>query len=67
MKNIKKAFELKSYTDSQLFVSEKYHDLIDIFERQHADELLSHQKKYDIEIELKLKKISNFKFLYNIS
>ena len=67
MKNIEKAFELKSYTNSQSFVSEKYHDLIDVFKRQNVNKLLSHQKEYDIEIELKSKKTSNFEFLYNIS
>ena len=33
IKNIKKAFKLKSYINSQLFVPEEYHDLIDVFER----------------------------------
>jgi len=66
MKDIKKVFELKSYADSWSFVSEKYHDLIDVFEKQNADKLLSHQKKYNIEIELKSEKISNFEFLYNM-
>src|SRR5436190_23455795 len=66
MKNIEKAFESKSYTDSQSFVSEEYHDLIDVFEKQHTDKLLSHQKEYDIEIELKSEKNSNFRFLYNM-
>ena len=33
MKDIEKAFESKSYTDSCFFVSEEYHDLIDVFER----------------------------------
>ena len=42
MKNIEKALKSKSYADSQSFVSEKYHDLIDVFERQNADELFSH-------------------------
>ncbi len=67
MKDIKKAFESKSYADSWLFISEKYHDLIDVFERQHADKLLSHQKEYNIEIELKLEKNLNFRFLYSMS
>ena len=66
MKNIEKAFKLKSYADSWSFVSEKYHDLIDVFERQNTDKLLSHWKEYDIEIKLKLEKTSNFEFLYNI-
>ena len=67
MKDIEKALKSKSYTDSQLFVSEEYHDLINVFERQHINELLSHQKKYDIEIELKSEKNSNFRFLYSMS
>ena len=67
MKDIEKALESKSYTDSHLFVSEEYHDLIDVFERQKADELISHQKEYDIEIDLKLKKILSFESLYSMS
>ena len=47
-------------------MSKEYHDLINVFERQKADELILHQKKYDIRINLKLKKILNFEFLYNI-
>ena len=43
------------------------HDLIDVFERQKADKLISHQKKYDIEIDLKSEKISSFEFLYDMS
>ena len=66
MKNIEKALKSKSYTNSQSFVSEEYHNLIDVFERQHINKLSSHQKKYDIEIELKSEKNSNFKFLYNM-
>ena len=66
MKNIEKALKSKSYADSQSFVSEEYHDLIDVFERQNADKLLSHQKEYDIEIDLKSEKTSNFEFLYSI-
>ena len=67
MKDIEKVFELKSYTDSQLFVSEKYHDLIDVFEKQNINKLFSHQKEYDIRIKLKLEKNLNFDFLYSMS
>ena len=67
MKDIEKALKLKSYADLQSFVSEKYHNLIDVFERQKADKLTSHQKKYNIEIDLKSEKISNFELLYNMS
>jgi hypothetical protein len=67
MKNSEKALKLKSYTNSQSFVSEKYHDLIDVFERQNTDKLLSHQKKYNIEIDLKSEKTSNFESLYSMS
>ena len=42
MKNIKKALKLKSYADLQSFVFEKYHNLIDVFERQNADKLSSY-------------------------
>ena len=42
MKDIEKALESKSYADSWSFIFEEYHDLIDVFERQHTDELLSH-------------------------
>ena len=60
IKNIKKIFKLKSYINSQLIVFEEYHDLIDVFKKQNADKLFSHQKKYNIEINLKLKKNSEF-------
>ena len=66
MKNIEKALESKLYTDSWLFVSEEYYDLINVFERQNTDKLFSYQKEYDIKIELKSEKILNFSLLYNI-
>ena len=67
MKNIKKVLNSKLYVDLQLFISEKYHDLINMFEKKKADKLTSHQEKYNIEINLKSNKISNFKSLYNMS
>ena len=42
MKDIEKALKSKLYANSWSFVSEEYHDLIDVFERQNTDELLSH-------------------------
>ena len=42
MKNIEKILKSKSYADSCFFISEEYHDLIDVFERQKADKLTSH-------------------------
>ena len=66
MKNIEKVLESKSYINSQLFISEKYHDLIDIFKKQNADKLFSHWKEYDIRIELKTEKTFNFSFLYSM-
>ena len=33
IKDIKKILKSKSYADSHFFVSEEYHDLIDVFER----------------------------------
>ena len=44
MKDIEKIFKSKSYTDSYFFVFEKYHDLIDVFERQKTDELILNTK-----------------------
>ena len=66
MKDIEKTFKLKSYADSWLIVFEKYHNLINVFEKQNINKLSSHWKKYDIEINLKLKKTLNFEFLYNM-
>ena len=42
MKNIEKVLKSKSYADLWLFVSKKYHDLIDVFKRQNTNKLLSH-------------------------
>src|SRR5947207_11014646 len=67
MKDIEKTLKSKSYADSHLFVSEEYHNLIDVFERQKADKLTSHQKEYDIRIDLKSEKTSSFESLYNMS
>ena len=66
MKNIEKVLNSKSYIDSQLFISEKYHDLINMFEKKKANKLTSYQEKYNIEINLKSDKMSNFKLLYNM-
>ena len=67
MKNIEKIFESKSYADSHFFIFKEYHNLINVFERQKTDELTSHQKKYDIRIDLKSEKILSFESLYDIS
>ena len=67
MKNIEIFFKLKSYTDFWLIVFEKYHDLINVFEKQNVNKLFSYWEKYDIEINLKSEKNLNFEFLYNIS
>ena len=48
IKNIEKAFELKSYVNSWSIVFEEYHDLIDVFKKQNADELSSHQEEYNM-------------------
>ena len=66
MKNIEKIFKSKSYADSYFFVSKKYHNLIDVFEKQKTDELTSHWEKYDIRIDLKSEKTSSFEFLYDM-
>ena len=67
MKDIEKVLKSKSYIDSQLFVSEEYHDLIDIFERKHADKLALHCEEYDLKIELESEKTSTFRSLYDMS
>jgi len=67
MKNIKKTLKSKSYINLQLIISEKYYDLINIFKKQNINKLFSHQEKYNIEINLKSEKTSNFKFLYSMS
>jgi len=67
MKDIEKILNLKLYVDSHPHVPEEYHDLIDMFEKQNADKLSLHQKKYDIEIELKSEKMPNFESLYSMS
>ena len=67
MKDIEKTFKLKSYADSCFFVFEEYHNLIDVFKRQKTNELTSHQKEYNIRIDLKLEKILSFESLYSMS
>ena len=66
IKDIKKVLNLKSYINSQLFILKEYHDLINMFEKKEVDKLTSHQEEYDIKINLKLDKISNFESLYSM-
>src|SRR5947207_9920820 len=47
MKDIEKALKPKTYVDSQLFVPEELHDIIDTFEKQYANKLVLHCKNYD--------------------
>ena len=67
MKNIKKALKSKTYVDSQLFISEELHNIINTFEKQHADKLALHHKNHDFKIELKSEKTSSFESLYEMS
>ena len=67
MKDIEKALNLKSYVDSQLLISEEYHDLIDIFKKKNADKLASHHEEYDLKIELESGKMPSFRPLYEMS
>ena len=67
MKDIEKALELKSYTNSQPIVSEEYHDLINVFKRQNTNKLPPHQERYNIEIDLESGKTPNFGPLYSMS
>ena len=66
MKDIEKALKFKQYINPQLHVLEKYHDLLDVFEKKNTNKLLLH-RNYNIKIKLKLEKMPNFKFLYSIS
>ena len=66
MKNIEKVLNSKSYIDSQSFISKKYHDFINMFEKKEADKLTSHQEKYNIEINLKSDKMLKFELLYSM-
>src|SRR5438552_5141324 len=64
MKDIEKALKSKTYVDPQLFVPEELHDIIDTFEKQHADKLAPHCKNHDFKIELKSEKTPSFESLY---
>ena len=55
------------YINSRLLILEEYYNLINIFKKQNINKLPSHREDYDIEIELKPRKMPNFKFLYNMS
>src|SRR5438046_2214895 len=67
MKDIKKALKSKTYVDPQLFISEELHNIINTFEKQHANKLASHCKNHDFKIELKSEKTSSFELLYEMS
>jgi len=67
MKDIKKALKSKTYVDSQLFIFKELHDIIDTFEKQHADKLVLHCKNHNFKIELKSEKTSSFESLYEMS
>ncbi len=67
IKDIKKIFKLKSYIDPRSFVSEKYHDLINIFKKKFVDKLPPHRDKYNFKIKFKSGGTPKFNPLYNIS
>src|SRR5437762_5261602 len=67
MKDIKKALKSKTYVDPRLFVPEELHDIINTFEKQHADKLALHCENHDFKIELKSEKTSSFESLYEMS
>src|SRR5205809_3924924 len=64
MKDIEKALKSKTYVDPQFFIPEEPHDIIDTFEKQHADKLVLHHKNHDFKIELKPGKTPSFEPLY---
>ena len=67
MKDIEKALKSKTYVDSQFFIFKELHNIINTFEKQHADKLASHHKNHDFKIELKSEKTSSFESLYEMS
>src|SRR5438045_7468639 len=67
MKDIKKALKSKTYVDPQPFISEELHDIINTFEKQHADKLVLHRENHDFKIELESEKTSSFGLLYGMS
>src|SRR5947207_491438 len=67
MKDIKKTLKPKTYVDPQLFIPEELHNIINTFEKQHADKLASHHKNHDFKIELESGKTSSFELLYEMS
>src|SRR5438045_9561179 len=67
MKDIKKTLKPKTYVDPRLFIPEELHDIINTFEKQHADKLALHRENHDFKIELKPEKTPSFGPLYEIS
>src|SRR5205814_8086955 len=67
MKDIEKALKSKTYVDSQFFVFKELHDIINTFEKQHVNKLVSHHKNHNFKIELKSEKTSSFESLYEMS
>ena len=57
IKDIKKVLNSKLYTNSQSLISKEYHNLINIFNKKHADKLAPHYDEYNFKIKLKLSKI----------
>ena len=66
MKDIEKVLNSKLYINLWSLIFKKYHNLINIFKKWNADKLPPHYEEYDIEIELKSEKTSNFEPLYSI-
>src|SRR6266480_7951594 len=67
MKDIKKTLKSKTYVDPQPFISEELHDIINTFEKQHADKLAPHRENHDFKIELESEKTPSFELLYGMS
>ena len=67
MKDIEKALKSKTYVDSWFFISEELHDIINTFEKWHANKLALHCENHDFKIELESEKTSSFELLYEMS
>jgi len=67
MEDIKKVLKLKQYINPQPLVPKEYHNIIDEFEKQFADQLPLYQDKHNFKIELEPGITPKFSLLYGIS
>jgi hypothetical protein len=66
IEDIKKALKLKQYINPQPLIPKEYHNIINEFKKQFADQLPLHQNKHNFKIELKPGITLKFGPLYSI-